>query len=60
MEQITLEAMNKKINELNEKFEKLKEDIEFSRRIRDSWERYDKGNFKNLSKEDFLEELEKW
>ena len=60
MEQVTLEQMNEKFNELNEKFEKLKEDLEFSRRIRDAWDRYDKGEFKSLGKEDFLEELEKW
>ena len=60
MEQLTLEQMNEKVNELNQKFEKLKEDLEFSRRIRDAWERYDKGEFKSLSKKDFLKELEKW
>jgi len=60
MKQITMEEMNEKFIELNEKFEKLKEDLIFSRRIRDAWERYDKGKFKSLSKEDFLEELERW
>ena len=60
MEQITLEQINEKVNELNKKFEKLKEDLEFSRRIRDAWDRYDKSEFNSLSKEDFLKELEKW
>lgn len=59
MEQTTLEQMNKKINELNEKFEKLKEDLEFSRRIRDAWDRHDKGKFISQNADEFLEELEK-
>jgi len=59
MEKLTLEQLNEKFNELNQKFEKLKEDLVFSRRIRDAWNRYDKGEFKSLKKEDFLEELEK-
>ena len=46
MEQITIEKINERINELNEKFEKLREDIEFSRRIRDAWDSYDRGSLR--------------
>ncbi len=60
MEQITIEKMNKRINELNKKFEKLKEDIEFSRRIRDAWDSYDRGEFKEMEFDDFMKEIKKW
>jgi len=59
MEQITIEKMNEKLIELNQKFEKLKEDLEFSRRIRDAWDSYDKGEFISQDADEFLEELEK-
>ena len=52
--------MNKRINELNKKFEKLKEDIEFSRRIRDAWDSYDRGEFKEMEFDDFMKEIKKW
>ena len=60
MEQITLEQINEKVNELNRKFEKLKEDLEFSRRIRDAWNSYDRGEFKEMDFDDFIKEVKKW
>ena len=38
---------------------KLKGDLEFSRRIREAWKRYDEGKFKSASAEEFLKMLEK-
>ncbi|MDP2750719.1 MAG: AbrB/MazE/SpoVT family DNA-binding domain-containing protein [Nanoarchaeota archaeon] len=38
----------------------LEEDMEFSRRTEEAWKRYDKGEFKKMSSDDFLKELEKW
>lgn len=58
--QITIELLNEKINDLNKKFEKLKEDLEFSRRIRNAWEEYDRGEFKEMSFDGFIEEIKKW
>jgi AbrB family looped-hinge helix DNA binding protein len=38
----------------------LKDDLIFSERVEKAWERYDKGEFKTISEEDFLKELKKW
>ena len=46
----------KKITELTKK---LKEDIEFAQRVERAWKLYEKGKFKSLSVDKFLEELEK-
>lgn len=54
-----MEQMNEKFNDLNDKFEKLKEDMIFSRRVRDAWDSYDKGEFISQNADEFLEELEK-
>ena len=35
------------------------EDLEFARRTNEAWERYEDGEFKSLSEEEFLEELDK-
>jgi len=47
----------KKMNSLEEKF---KEDLEFAKRTEKAWKEYDKGNFKSMSKEEFLKELKTW
>ena len=46
----------KKIKEISKQ---LKEDLEFAKRVEKAWKRYEKGKFKSLSAEKFLEELEK-
>ena len=44
-----------------DKFDKnLEEDLEFARRTAEAWGRYDRGEFKTLPVDKFIEELEKW
>ena len=38
----------------------LKNDLQFAQHVDDAWNRYDKGKFKSMKSDDFLEELEKW
>ena len=38
----------------------LEEDLIFARRTEKAWKRYEKGEFKTMSADDFLKELEKW
>ncbi len=38
----------------------LKDDLIFAKRTEAAWKRYEKGEFKTMSAEDFLKELEKW
>lgn len=38
---------------------RLQEDLEFARRTEEAWKRYDKGEFKSMSAEEFLKKLEK-
>lgn len=40
--------------------ERIIEDIEFARRTEKAWQEIDKGNFRSMSKEEFLRELKKW
>jgi AbrB family looped-hinge helix DNA binding protein len=47
----------KKADELDEKF---KEDLEFARRTEEAWERHDRGEFRRMEFNDFIEELKKW
>lgn len=47
----------KKADTLSEKF---KEDLEFAKRTEEAWQRHDKGQFKTLELNEFLEELDKW
>lgn len=47
----------KKTNRLNKK---LREDLEFSKRIRKDWKDYEKGKFISSNAEDFLKEMKKW
>ncbi len=46
----------KKISEVTEK---LKEDLRFAKKVEKAWKAYEKGKFKSLSANKFLEELEK-
>jgi AbrB family looped-hinge helix DNA binding protein len=47
----------KKADSLDEQF---KEDLEFARRTEEAYKRHERGEFKKLSADKFLEELEKW
>ena len=47
----------KKANDLDEQF---KEDLEFAKRTEEAYKRHERGEFKILSAEKFLKELEKW
>ena len=47
----------KRADDLDEKF---KEDLEFTRRTEEAWERHDKGEFKTMEFEDFVKEMKKW
>jgi len=37
----------------------LAEDLEFARKTEEAWKEYDKGNFKSMDVDEFLEELKK-
>lgn len=47
----------KKADALQGNFE---EDLAFARRTEKAWEKYDKGEFKSMEYDDFLEEVQKW
>lgn len=47
----------KKTNDLDENF---KEELEFARRTEEAYKRHERGDFKKMSSDKFLEELEKW
>ncbi|HLC52949.1 MAG TPA: AbrB/MazE/SpoVT family DNA-binding domain-containing protein [Candidatus Nanoarchaeia archaeon] len=47
----------KKANDLDEQF---KEDLEFAKRTEEAYKRHERGEFKRMSADKFLEELEKW
>ena len=38
----------------------LKEDLEFAKRTEEAWKRYEKGRFKTMNFDDFIEEMKKW
>ena len=46
----------KKISELTQQ---LKDELLFAQRVEKAWKKYEKGKFKSLSANKFLEELEK-
>ena len=47
----------KKADDLDEMF---KEDLEFARRTEEAYKRHERGEFKSMPADKFLEELEKW
>jgi len=47
----------KKADDLDEKF---KEDLEFARRTEEAYKRHERGEFKSMPADKFLEELDKW
>ena len=38
----------------------LEEDLEFARRTEEAWKRYEKGEFIEMSLDEFLEKAKKW
>ena len=38
----------------------LKEDLEFARRTEEAWKSYDRGEFKQMDFDKFIEEMKKW
>ncbi len=40
--------------------ERLQENLEFARRTRNARERYEKGEFKSLGFDEFIEEMKRW
>ena len=56
-EQIDVLKMNRELQELKMKFEKLKEDLEFAMSTEEAWKEVDEGKAKKMSPEDFLNEL---
>ena len=40
--------------------ENITEDLEFAKATEEAWKSYEKGEFKEMSKEKFLKELDKW
>lgn len=63
-EQLDIKKMNEELMALKKKVAALskilEEDLEFSRRIEEAYQRHDNGDFIEMPQEDFLKELEKW
>ena len=38
----------------------LRDDLEFAKRTEEAWKRYEKGEFKEMEFDDFIEEMKKW
>ena len=47
----------KKASELGNK---LKEDLEFAKKTEEAYKKYERGEFKSMDFDDFLEEIKKW
>ena len=47
----------KKANKFSETIE---EDLEFAKRTEEAWKRYEKGEFKEMEFDDFINEMKKW
>ncbi len=47
----------KKADDLDEKF---KEDLDFAKRTEEAYKRHERGEFKRMSADKFLKELQKW
>jgi len=44
-----------------DKFDKnIEEDLEFAKRTEDAWKSYERGEFKTMEFDDFIEEMKKW
>ncbi|MAH47609.1 AbrB family transcriptional regulator [Candidatus Pacearchaeota archaeon] len=40
--------------------EQMKEDLEFARRTNEAWDKYEKGQFKEMDFDNFINEMKKW
>jgi len=40
--------------------EQLKEDLEFAKKTEEAWKAYDRGEFKTMEFDDFIEKMKKW
>jgi AbrB family looped-hinge helix DNA binding protein len=40
--------------------ETLEEDLEFAKRTEEAWKRYEKGEFREMEFDNFIEEMKKW
>lgn len=60
MEQLTIEEINEKIERLRKEFEKMKDDLEFTRRTEEACERIEAGEYISVDSDDLLEEMKKW
>jgi len=38
----------------------LEEDLEFAKRTEEAWKSYERGEFKEMDFDDFIEEMKKW
>ncbi len=38
----------------------LEEDLEFAKRTEEAWKSYERGEFKQMDFDDFIEEMKKW
>jgi bifunctional DNA-binding transcriptional regulator/antitoxin component of YhaV-PrlF toxin-antitoxin module len=44
-----------------DKFDKnIEEDLEFAKRTEEAWKSYERGEFKTMDADDFIEEMNKW
>lgn len=57
---VVLKDANRLIVEEVTDLEQLKEDLEFARRTREAWKRYEGGEFRHLPLDEFLQELKRW
>ena len=40
--------------------DEMREDLEFAKRTEEAWNRYEKGKFKEMEFDDFINEMKKW
>ena len=38
----------------------IEEDLEFAKRTEEAWKRYEKGEFKTMEFDDFIEDMKRW
>jgi hypothetical protein len=63
-EQINVKKMNEDLQHLKKEVAELKEiikdDLEFSKKVDEAWEEFDKGEFIEMDGDEFIEDLKKW
>ncbi|MEK6914090.1 MAG: hypothetical protein AABW83_00410 [Nanoarchaeota archaeon] len=60
MEQITLEKLNEKIEVIKKEFEILKEDLKFTRRTEEAFERVESGDYISIDSDNIEKEMKEW